>query len=151
MSRCVRKAFLCGSDSTGRSFEHRRGWIEHLLIEQAKVFCIDIAAYAVMSNHFHIVLHVNQSKTRDLTDLEVVQRWHQLYKGSFITQKFERGEELSEAQLSILEDIINDWRDREKPDSHSTNNALFSSEVNSCTVLVRTNYQEASCPSQGRN
>jgi hypothetical protein len=67
VSRCVRKAFLCGSDSTGRSFEHRRGWIEHLLIEQAKVFCIDIAAYAVMSNHFHIVLHVDQTKAKAQT------------------------------------------------------------------------------------
>ena len=112
VSRCVRRAFLCGRDSEGRSFEHRRGWIEHLLIEQAKVFCIDIAAYAVMSNHFHIVLHVNQSKARKLTDLEVVQRWHQLYKGSLITQKFERGEELSEAQVAMLEDIIKLWRDR---------------------------------------
>ena len=112
VSRCVRRAFLCGRDSEGRSFEHRRGWIEHLLIEQAKVFCIDIAAYAVMSNHFHIVLHVNQSKARELTDLEIVQRWHQLYKGSIITQKFERGEELSEAQVAMLEDIIKLWRDR---------------------------------------
>jgi hypothetical protein len=82
VSRCVRKAFLCGTDSNGRSFEHRRGWVEHLLIEQAKVFCIDIAAFAVISNHFHIVLHVNQPKARDLTDVEVVQRWHQLYKGN---------------------------------------------------------------------
>jgi hypothetical protein len=84
ISRCVRRAFLYGRDSEGRSFEHRRGWIEHLLIEQAKVFCIDIAAYAVMSNHFHIVLHVNQSKARELTDLDVVQRWYQLYKGNLL-------------------------------------------------------------------
>ena len=40
VSRCVRRAFLCGRDSEGRNFEHRRGWIEHLLIEQAKVFCM---------------------------------------------------------------------------------------------------------------
>jgi REP element-mobilizing transposase RayT len=112
VSRCVRKAFLCGSDSTGRSFEHRRGWIEHLLIEQAKVFCIDIAAYAVMSNHFHIVLHVDQANARNLTDLEVVQRWHQLYKGNLLTQKLERGDELSETQLAILEDKIKELRER---------------------------------------
>ena len=65
-----------------------------------------------MTNHFHIVLHVNQSKARELTDLDVVQRWHQLYKGSVITQKFECGEELSEAQTAILEDMIKQLRER---------------------------------------
>ena len=48
--RCVRRAYLCGD-----AYEHRRQWVEDKLLELAEVFCIDIAAYAVMSNHYHVV------------------------------------------------------------------------------------------------
>ena len=49
VSRCVRRAFLCGEDSfTGQSYEHRRGWVEDKMLALAKVFAIDICAYAVM-------------------------------------------------------------------------------------------------------
>ncbi|TMS94205.1 Type I secretion system protein TolC [Pseudoalteromonas sp. S201] len=42
ISRCVRRAFLCGEDHfTGQSYEHRRGWIKDRLLARAKVFCID--------------------------------------------------------------------------------------------------------------
>ena len=63
ISRCVRRAFLCGEDKvTGQSFEHRRAWVEDKLLELTKVFCIDVCAYAVMSNHTHIVLCVDEKK-----------------------------------------------------------------------------------------
>ena len=54
VSRCVRRAFLCGDDlNSGRSFEHRKKWVVHRMHYLAKLFSIDICAYAVMSNHFH--------------------------------------------------------------------------------------------------
>nr|WP_057183699.1 hypothetical protein [Colwellia sp. MT2012] len=34
VSRCVRRAYLCGEDKhTGQSYEHRRGWVADKLQE----------------------------------------------------------------------------------------------------------------------
>ncbi len=66
ISRCVRRAFLCGEDVvTGKSFEHRRGWIEARILFLAKIFSIDVCAYAVMSNHLHLVLHVDDKQAKN--------------------------------------------------------------------------------------
>ena len=83
ISRCVRRAFLCGTDSfTGNCYEHRRQWVEDKLLELATVFAIDIAAYAVMSNHYHVVLHIDRKQAANWSATEVIRRWHRLYKGT---------------------------------------------------------------------
>ncbi|MGB5642033.1 MAG: hypothetical protein WBO16_02970, partial [Gammaproteobacteria bacterium] len=78
-SRCVRRAFLCGEDQhSGRNYEHRRQWIEDRLLMLAGVYAIDIAAYAIMSNHYHVVLYVDLQRGLDWSDAEVIERWHRL-------------------------------------------------------------------------
>ena len=73
ISRCVRKAFLCGVDKhTGQSYEHRRDWVEQRLLQLAKVFAIDICAFAVMSNHLHLVLRVDAELAKCWSDIEIV-------------------------------------------------------------------------------
>ncbi len=96
ISRCVRRAFLCGVDDySGKSYEHRRDWVESRLLELATVFAIDLCAYAVMSNHLHLVLRVDLKTASEWTLEQVLQRWHLLYSGTLLSQRFLRGETLS--------------------------------------------------------
>ena len=80
---CVRRAFLCGEDKiTGKNYEHRRGWVEDKLLSLTQVFAIDVCAYAVMSNHSHVVLFVDERKVKSWSMEEVITRWHKLFKGT---------------------------------------------------------------------
>ena len=109
----MRRAFLCGEDAlTGQSFEHRRQWIEDRLLELASIFAINIAAYAVMSNHYHVVLHINREQALAWSALEVIEHWHRLFKGSLLSQRYYQGESLSKAELNALSDQVAEWRDR---------------------------------------
>ena len=113
ISRCVRRAFLCGTDSfTGNCYEHRRQWVEDKLLELATVFAIDIAAYAVMSNHYHVVLHIDREQAANWSTAEVIRRWHRLYKGTPLTQRFIRHDKLHKAELEAVKALAETWRER---------------------------------------
>ncbi|MCX2781367.1 transposase, partial [Microbulbifer thermotolerans] len=43
---------------------------------------------------------------------EVVDRWHQLCKGSPFSQRFTRNEALNAAELARLEEVAAEWRER---------------------------------------
>ena len=76
VSRCVRRAFLCGEDPvTGCSFEHRKQWIEDKILELARIFAVAVHSYAVMSNHFHVILETNPGTPLQWSDEEVARRW----------------------------------------------------------------------------
>ncbi|MCC5866858.1 MAG: transposase [Wenzhouxiangella sp.] len=82
VSRCVRRALLCGKDKlTGQCFEHRRQWIEARILELADCFSVSVFSYAVMSNLFHVVLHVDPATAHDLSDEEVARRWLTAFPG----------------------------------------------------------------------
>lgn len=116
VSRCVRRAFLCGEDAaTGKNFDHRRGWIEARIRQLASVFTIDVAAYAVMSNHYHIVLKIDAERAQCLSDDEVLARWTQLFAGPLLVQRYlapESRATMSEAEVARVQEYIALYRAR---------------------------------------
>ncbi len=81
-SRCVRRAFLCGVDrESGRNYEHRRAWIEDRLRVLSSLFSMHLCAYAVMSNHYHLVIEVLPKRVEAWSDEEVARRWLRLAAG----------------------------------------------------------------------
>src|ERR1700761_6626082 len=80
ISRCVRRAFLCGEDAySGRSYEHRKAWVEERLLALAECFAVGLYAYAVMTNHVHVVLHVDPQIAQAWSDEEIAERWTRLF------------------------------------------------------------------------
>jgi len=111
VSRCVRRALLCGTDiSTGESYEHRRQWVEDKLYELANIFAIDICAYAIMSNHYHLVLHINRKQALSLSFDEVISTWHRLFTGNLISQKYCKGHALLKSEMVYLKEKVDCWR-----------------------------------------
>ncbi|MCP4494935.1 MAG: transposase, partial [Gammaproteobacteria bacterium] len=95
-ARCVRRAFLCGKDHfSGKNYEHRRQWIEDRLLELGSIFAIDIAAYAIMSNHYHVVLHVDKQQADNWSNKEICTRWAELFSGNDLAKRYLKNEILS--------------------------------------------------------
>jgi len=75
-NRIVRRSYLCGLDPlTGIDYSYRRQWFYDRLRYLAGYFCIDVLAYAILSNHFHLVLRNRPDQVESLSDRQVVTRW----------------------------------------------------------------------------
>ncbi|AQS39516.1 hypothetical protein Sps_04430 [Shewanella psychrophila] len=112
-SRVVRHAHLCGNDkNTGKNYDHRRAWIEARMLKLTEAFAIDIAAYAVMSNHLHLVLYIDLDTANTWSDRKVVEQWHTCFKGTELTQKFAKGEVIDGHQVAKLKHLIATYRSR---------------------------------------
>jgi len=110
--RCVRRAFLCGRDHySGQDYEHRRQWVVERLATLVEVFAIDLCAYAVMSNHYHVVLRVDQARAEAWSCREVATQWMRLFSGPPLVQRWLRDETCEAETLKALE-IVEQWRSR---------------------------------------
>ena len=82
ISRCVRRARLCGFDpEAGESFEHRKYWVRERLADLEQVFAAEVAAYGIMDNHLHLVVHMDPILASEWPREEVARRWLELHPG----------------------------------------------------------------------
>ena len=76
VSRCVRRSWLCDRDRYSvKDYNHRKVWLKSRLFHLAKYFAIEVEAFAIMSNHFHLVLYYDPLACDSWSDEEVARRW----------------------------------------------------------------------------
>ncbi|MBL8892393.1 MAG: hypothetical protein JNL67_20625 [Planctomycetaceae bacterium] len=76
INRTVRRCYLMGEDSlTGKNYDHRKSWMEDELQHLATFFGIDLLCYAILSNHFHLILRSRPEVVSTWNDAEVARRW----------------------------------------------------------------------------
>jgi len=82
-TRCVRRAFLHGCDPvTGQDYSHRKAWLVERLKHLAAIFAIEVCAFAIMDNHYHVILRLRPDIVAAWSDLEVAARWLTLFPKS---------------------------------------------------------------------
>ena len=80
VNRCVRRAWLCGKDPvSGKSYDHRRDWIQDRLEELAGIFAMVVLGFAVMANHVHVVVRTRPDVATGWSAEEVAARWWRLF------------------------------------------------------------------------
>ena len=113
IARCVRRHFLCGVDPlTGKDYSARKQDIKDRIALLADVFAIDVCAYAILSNHYHLVLHIDEQTALEWSDMEVAQRWTRLFTGPVLVRAFVAGQKLTETQQNVVHNHIQDYRKR---------------------------------------
>jgi len=81
-NRGVRKTYPCGSEGlTGKDHSHRKDWLERRMFELCDIFSVDIYAYAILDNHYHIVLHLDPLAPLRWSDHEIAERWLNAFGG----------------------------------------------------------------------
>ena len=105
VTRCVRRAWLCGIDPlTGADHEQRKQAVEARIRQLGEIFAVGIYAYAVMSNHLHVVLAIEPEAAAHWSDDQVAERWLRLFPV--------RDAERYEARRSALLASIGQYRER---------------------------------------
>ena len=98
VSRVANRAFYFSDEERTRFVE--RMW------RVAQFSCVEVLAYCVMSNHFHILVHV--PSPRELEEAEVIARVKVLYSGARLSVSPEKLDEMRRRRWAEIEADIPD-------------------------------------------
>lgn len=113
IGQSVLRAYWCGEDPlTGKSFAHRRQWMLARLKLLTETFVIDLCAYALMSNHHHLVVRMAPERVKSWTAREIVERWVGLFSGPDLVQRYLKHESLADPERANLDARIGQWASR---------------------------------------
>ena len=100
----MRRSFLCGDDHlTGKDYSHRKAWVLERLALLSEIFTIDLGAYAVMANHYHLVVRLDSERAASLTDDEVISRWNRLFSLPLLVSRLRDGVLATEAEITAVD------------------------------------------------
>ena len=103
VSRCVRRSWLCGLDPlTGIDYSHRKENLERRIVHLALAFPVELWAFCIMSNHFHLALLFHPTLHLTWSDEEVVRRWLHAFPPKAPPESFQT--ELDLAAELLLQD-----------------------------------------------
>ena len=135
-ARCIRRCFLLGNDEeSGKDYSARKEWIPLRLAVLRKTFLIDIYAYAVMSNHYHLILNNRPDLVKNLSSDEIGTRWLLLHPTA--SMKSEKREKPTATEIAAL---INDYT-LEEIQSRLSDISWFMRELNQ-HIAVKANRDE---------
>lgn len=114
-SRCVRSALLFGEDPiTGKDFGYRCDWMEKRIESLAGLFAIDVCFFAIMMNHFHLILRILPELLAKWSDKQVVKRAIKIFPNKFKELGVRGGEATQEQVRNFAKDkkLVNELRSR---------------------------------------
>ncbi|MEM7278365.1 MAG: transposase [Pseudomonadota bacterium] len=78
----------------------------------SSLFNVSLCAYAVMSNHYHLVVKVDPEGSKTWSDVEVLRRWTSLFKGTLLVQRLLNLEPLSAIEKQAVDTSVRVYRER---------------------------------------
>ena len=138
VSRCVRRSWLCGWDSIRRKdCTPRKDALEKRLFRLVRCFAVELHGFAIMSNHFHLVVRYDPLACHRWSAQEVAERWVAAIAPDSVLEDPQRRQARIDALIAEPDDIE---RLRQRLGSMSE---VHSRPRKSCTQTLRTSCTRA--------